>query len=320
MTRLIQISVEVDAEVAEAVCELFNRLNSRDWDADARDLGAGGGAVIEGTGFPDDTDLVPDAIDLTLARSILVKTFVPVGNRAEELQQQIVQGLWWLSRLHPMPEPQITLLDDKDWQEAWKEHYASFRVGANLVIQPIWEEPVQTPCDVVLRLNPGMAFGTGLHPSTQLSLVLLERYGPERTSLLDVGTGSGILAIAAAKLGMSFITGTDTDPLALQVAAENARHNAIERMAGVTWELYEGSLPPVGGYDIVVVNILPSVIVRLLKHEGLEHRLNDNGILILSGIIEERAAEVEVCLEERGITVLEKRTQEDWVAFVAQTA
>ncbi len=320
MAQLVQISVEVDVEAAEAVCELFNRLNGRDWDADARDHGAGGGAVIEGTGFPDDADLAPEAIDLAAAHRILVKTFVPAGKRAEELQQQIAEGLWWLSRLYPIPEPKISLLDDRDWQEAWKEHYASFRVGQRIVIQPVWEEPLPPGDDVVLRLNPGMAFGTGLHPSTQLCLALLEQYAPHRTRLLDVGTGSGILAIAAAKLGVWTIVGTDTDPLALQVAAENARHNEITTMPGVSWSMQEGSLPARGLFDIVVVNILPHVIVHLLTHEELAARLAPGGILLLAGIIKNRSAAVEACLHARNFIVAAKRVQEDWVALVARKA
>ncbi len=318
MTRLVQISVDVDAEAAEAVCALFNRLNGRNWDADARDYGAGGGAVIEGTGFPEDVDLDPEAIDLSLARHVRVKTFAPIGQRVEELQQQITEGLWWLSRLYDIPEPQMVILDDKDWQEAWKEHYTSFRVGTRIVVQPIWDESRHAPGDVVLRLNPGMAFGTGLHPSTQLCLALLERYAPQHTSLLDVGTGSGILAIAAAKLGMTALIGTDTDPVALQVATENACHNAIATMTEVSWTLQEGSLPPAGQFDIVVVNILPHVIVHLLEHEQLTHRLQPEGILILAGIIEDQAPAVETCLHEQDCTVIERRTQEDWVALVVR--
>lgn len=320
MTQLVQISVEVDAEAAEAVCELFNRLNGRDWDADARDHGAGGGAVIEGTGFPDVTDVEPEAIDMSLARRVLVKTFVPVGEQAEELQQRIAEGLWWLSRLHPIPEPEIEILDDRDWQEAWKEHYVSFRVGDHFVIQPVWEEPLQTADDVVLRLNPGMAFGTGLHPSTQLCLALLEQFAPRCASMLDVGTGSGILAIAAAKLGMTTIVGTDTDPLALQVTAENACHNDIGGMPEVSWSMQEGSLPATGQFDIVVVNILPHVIVHLLECEGLAERLAPGGILLLSGIIEDRSAEVEACLHALDFRVTAKLSQDDWVALAVGRA
>ncbi len=309
---LVQISVEVNAEAAEAVCELFNRLQG----AAAPGGGAVGHAVIEGRDFPETADTDPELIDITQARSITVKTCVPAGPQAQALQARIAQGLWWLSRIYPaIPEPRIAILEDKDWQEAWKERYAAFRVGQRLVIQPVWEEPAHRPTDIVLRLNPGMAFGTGLHPSTQLCLELLEVCAAPGQRLLDVGTGSGILAIAALKLGVDYALGTDTDAQALQVARENARHNGLRAGAGQRLVFRQGSLADAGAFDVAVVNILPHVIAQLLA-EGLLDRITPGGAVILSGIIEERRQEVEAALHAAGGRLRERRRKGDWVALV----
>lgn len=317
MGALVQISVEVNAEAAEAVCELFNRVQ----DASAPGRGAVGHAVIEGRDFPETADTDPELIDITQARSITVKTCVPAGPQAQALQARIAQGLWWLSRIYPaIPEPRIAILEDKDWQEAWKERYSAFRVGQRFVIQPVWEEPAPRPADVVLRLNPGMAFGTGLHPSTQLCLELLESCAASGQRLLDVGTGSGILAIAALKLGVAYALGTDTDAQALQVARENARHNGLREGAGQRLVFRQGSLADAGAFDVAVVNILPHVIAQLLREEGLLDRITPGGTVILSGIIEERRQEVEAALHAAGGRLRERRRKGDWVALVGSQA
>ncbi len=316
MARLVRFKVAVDAEGAEAVCEFFNAVHAQ--------MGRGGSAgtgqaVIEATRFPAAADLQPELVDLAHAGTIFVSTVVPAGPEAEEMQQRIAQGLWWLSRLHPVGEPDITLLEDKDWQEAWKEHYVAFRVGRRIVVQPTWEEPQPAAAgDVLLRLNPGMAFGTGLHPSTQLCLTLLEDYLQAGDRILDLGTGSGILAIAGLKLGAAAAVATDTDAQALQVAAENAAHNALQAQLGTQLKLHCTSDPPAGRFDVIVVNILPDVICRFLLEKALLTRAAAGAVLILSGIIAERAHEVEAALYQQGCSVEEKRSQEDWIALAGR--
>ena len=317
MPRLIQISVEVSAEAAEAVSELFNRLNGRDWDADPADYHAGGGAVIEGVGFPEEADVEPEAVDMSLADRVVVKTFVPEGRVAEDLCQKIREGLWWLSRIHPMGEPELLTLEDRDWQEAWKEHYVTFRVGRRIVIQPVWDETAEAEGDLVIRLNPGMAFGTGLHPSTQLCLRLIESHAAGCRSLLDVGTGSGILAIAACRLGVPQVTATDIDPLALTVARENAGYNGIDSGDSGPLRLVHGSVPDRGCHDLVVVNILPHIIVEMLERQDLARRIAPGGRIVCAGIIRARSAEVAAALERQGCRVADWCESDDWVAIAA---
>ena len=220
MAGLLQISVAVDTEGAEAVCSLFNELNRPVAVPDGTPHAGGSRAVIEATGFSDDADLEPHEVTMDMAQALRVKTFVAPGPEAEALVQRLREGLYWLSRLHPVSEPVVEVIEDKDWQEAWKEHYAAFAVGRSFLIRPAWDEAGAAPAGRhVLRLNPGMAFGTGLHPSTKLCLVLLEGLGLPGARVLDVGTGSGILALGALKLGAARVVATDTDPTALAVVA-----------------------------------------------------------------------------------------------------
>lgn len=316
MTRLVQIKVSVDAEGAEAVSELFNSIHARVGNADSDGASR---AVIEAAGFPEESDSQAELVDLAHANSITVSTVIPVGPMAEEMQQRIKQGVWWLSRLHPIGEPSVTPLEEKDWQEAWKEHYLTFRVGQRIVIQPVWkeQEPVAAD-DVLIRLNPGMAFGTGLHPSTQLCLTLLEEYLVADSQLLDVGTGSGILAIAGLKLGAEKVVASDTDSLALKVAEENADYNLPTSQLRRKLELHLAAEPPAGQFDLIVVNILPDVICNLLLEKALLNRAKPGAIIILSGIISNRAKAVADALAQQQCEFIEERRQGDWVALVGQ--
>ena len=318
MAGLLQVRVSVDPEGAEAVCSLFNELNRPVADREGVSHTGGSRAVIEATGFPDDADLEPHEVTMDMARSLCVKTFIAPGPDAESVLQRIREGLYWLSRLHPVSEPIIETLEDKDWQEAWKEHYAAFPVGRSFLIQPAWEEGVTNPSGRhVLRLNPGMAFGTGLHPSTRLCLEHLETLHLNGAQVLDVGTGSGILALGALKLGADRVVATDTDPTALPVIAENASYNDIACGPGGPLVPFAGSLPPWFGFDVVVVNILPHVITSLLDQHSLASHVVPDGHLILSGIIEERRTGVDDALMRHGFRTRAARHEEDWVALLA---
>ena len=321
MAGLLQISVAVDSEGAEAVCSLFNELNRPEAVPDGTPHAGGSRAVIEATGFPDDADLEPHAVTMDMAQALRVKTFVAPGPDAEAVVQRIREGLYWLSRLHPVSEPTVEVVEDKDWREAWKEHYAAFAVGRSFLIQPAWDEVGAAPAGRhVLRLNPGMAFGTGLHPSTRLCLVLLEELDLQGAHVLDVGTGSGILALGALKLGADRVVATDTDPTALPVVAENASYNDVACGPAGPLVPFAGSLPPPAEFDVVVVNILPHVIVSLLDRDSLAAYVASGSRLILSGIIDERRAEVVDALQRHGFKVSVVRREEDWIALLAVRA
>ena len=206
---------------------------------------------------------------------------------------------------------------EEDWANAWKAHYQPIRLGERLFVVPSWIEATPQPGDIVIRLDPGMAFGTGTHPSTRLCLLNLERHVQPGATVLDVGAGSGILAIAAAKLGAHTVIGTDIDPLAVRIARENVE---ITGVAGQV-SLLATPLPPRPQtdnerFDIVVVNILAEVIIALLD-EGLDAWLRPGGHLILGGIIDTWADVVLAALARNGFTVAARLDEGDWVGLVA---
>ncbi|MFZ3209226.1 MAG: 50S ribosomal protein L11 methyltransferase [Geobacteraceae bacterium] len=195
---------------------------------------------------------------------------------------------------HP---PALSYLREEDWANAWKEHFKPVRIGRRLVVKPTWEEFADAPGDIILEVDPGMAFGTGAHPTTRLCLEALEQifdntgpfYSPAAarpTAVLDVGTGSGILGIAAAKLGAGRVVAIDIDPEAILVAEGNIRMNMVTAVESSTTPL--GLVT--GSFDVVLGNILAGDLVRMAA--ALVDRLRSGGILILSGILAEQEESV----------------------------
>ncbi len=291
--RWLEISVQADGEAAEAVAEVFHRLGE-------------GGAVIETLIHQDDSPYAGEPV-------VSVKTYLPANN--ESARRQIEEALWHLSQLYPIPAPQIRELAEEDWAEAWKKGYSVQHVGQRLVIVPSWELYTPEDHEVVIQLDPGMAFGTGLHPSTRLCLQALEAWVRAGDRVLDVGTGSGILAIAAAKLGATSIVGVDLDPVAVEVARENVRLNAVADRV----EIEEGTVETLNlrsrSVDRIIVNILADVIIALTP--VLATCLRPAGTLIASGIIQEYAGTVVEAFESAGLRMVERRQEKDWVALIA---
>lgn len=315
--ELIEIAVDVDPEAAEVVSELFNRYNGGGYEEDsvAGEAG-GGGAVVEATGLDDDYQPIPGKYRL------VVKTYLKPGPRGEAIRRQIEEGLWRLSLLYPLPEPQVRILQEEDWAHAWKKFYKPLRIGRRVVLKPSWESFPASADDVVIELDPGMAFGTGLHPSTRLCIAALEEVMRADDRVLDLGTGSGVLALVAAKLGAGSILATDIDTLAVRVAIENAQLNGLtvsERL-----QIKHGSVPSemAGHFQVIVANILAEVLVKLFDGEygdpPLAEPLAPNGHLILSGILNERALLVVDAAARHGLQLVDRKEEGDWVALVVQ--
>jgi ribosomal protein L11 methyltransferase len=207
--------------------------------------------------------------------------------------------------------PAYAWVQEEDWANAWKAYFKPTRVGERLVIIPSWEEYTLQEGDVPLYLDPGMAFGTGTHPTTSLCLRRLETLVKPGARVLDVGTGSGILAIAAARLGAAEVLGIDIDPVAVRVAKENAERN------GVQIEFRQATLDQVEAseYDVVIANIIASIIIDILP--DVATRLKKDGRFLASGIITEKKQSVLDAMTATWMLPMEAREEAGWVALVA---
>ncbi len=314
--ELIEISVSVDGEAAEAVSELFNRYNGGGWEEDsAAGETSGGGAVIEATGFDDFHR------PLQGEYRVSVKTYIKPGRRGQEIRRQIEEGLWRLSLLYPMPEPTVRIVREEDWAHAWKKFYKPMRLGERVLLVPAWEEVETQPGDLVVKLEPGMAFGTGMHPTTRLCILALEECARPGEALLDVGTGSGVLAIVAAKLGAQPIVATDIDTLAVAATLDNAARNEIS-MGPAGLSVSHGSVPAdmAGRFPVIVANILAEVLAGLFDgtygNVPLAEPLAPGGVMILSGILDEKSGIVLDAAHRHGLRLLDRKQEGDWLALV----
>lgn len=204
-------------------------------------------------------------------------------------------------------------VNEEDWANNWKKYYKPTKVGNNIVIKPIWEEYEGKQDEMVIELDPGMAFGTGTHETTRMCIEAIEKYTKEDTVVFDIGTGSGILAIAAAKIGAKNALGVDLDPVAVESAKENVEFNKLNNI-----EILEGNLLDVveGKADLVVANIIAEVICILV--DDVKKVLNNEGLFITSGIIHERCDMVVNKLEESGFQVVEVNKDGEWNCIIAK--
>ncbi len=287
----LEVSVEVDRESAEAVAELLSRYVHQ-------------GVVIESG--PDGWEVDP----------VVVRGYLTQGDDLWHRRKKIEEGLWHLGQIRSIPDPLFQTVKEQDWAEAWKRNLKVLRVGNHIVIRPSWLDYDAQLADIVINLDPGMAFGTGLHPTTQMCLCALEHVVRQGMAVLDLGTGSGILAIAAAKLGAGHVLALDSDQQAVRVARGNAIDNAVSERVRVA----QGSLVDAPGtYDVVVVNILARVITEMVE-EGLVARLRPGGVLITAGITTDQASDVVAVLERGELELVGREQRGDWVSLLAQRA
>jgi ribosomal protein L11 methyltransferase len=298
MPAWIEVSVTVDGEAAEAVAEALRRFAYQ-------------GICIESSGQPTWAGQpLPPA-------PLVVRAYIPDDSQAPHLLRQIEEALYYLGRLYPIPAPDFRKVHDEDWAEAWKKGYQPVRVGRRLLIKPTWLEADVRPDDIVIEIDPGMAFGTGTHPSTQLCLEALERMVRPWQRVLDLGTGSGILAIAAARLGAKRVLARDIDPIAVEVAAANVHANGVAERVDVQHGSLEGLIHAPRRFDLVVINILAEVIVELCAG-GLGYVVWPGECVIASGIIEGQIGQVSDALMRAGLDVVGQEGLADWVALIAR--
>jgi len=254
-------------------------------------------------------DLIDESIlqaDRTVA---YVSVFIPeIKSPAESLL--FIRGR--LEELGIDAEVTQTGLREEDWADSWKQYYKPIHTGDRLVIVPVWETYDPTPEEITVLMDPGMAFGTGTHETTRLCAALLEQYVTPGCTMLDVGCGSGILAICAAKLGAAQCFACDIDPQAVKVAEENTRLNHTPNVTCAVSDLLKQTKKVEGGYQVAAANIVADVIIRLAPDIGAY--LAEDGVLIVSGIIVERADETVAALAQAGFRVIDDRRENGWYA------
>lgn len=252
-------------------------------------------------------------LDIT-SEEILIKAYFSesedIGKKVKEIEKYIKD----------MPTLNIydhmittTKVDEDDWAESWKKYYKPIRIGKRILIMPSWEEDVSLENDIVIELDPGMAFGTGTHETTMMCTEALEDYVKPQSTVYDIGTGSGILGIVAAKLGATKVLGVDLDPVCVKVANENIKMNNVDDVV----EIKNGDLLEVveGKADIIVSNIIAEIIAGMTP--DLKNYLNLGGIFITSGIIIEKIPLVEKALIENGFKILEIKKLNSWACIIA---
>ena len=312
----VELSVSADIEAVEAVSEILTRF-------------APGGTSVE-PGFGLTNEGLGAVVDPT--KPAIVRAYLP-GLDPAAVERSIAEASVALGHLQafglrPIGDLQTRLVHEEDWAEAWKSHFPVLRIGRRIVIRPTWRRRRRSgPDDVVLSLDPGMAFGTGLHPTTRLCLAALEAIADEgglerghstargregRARVIDVGCGSGILAIAAGKLGAGELLGVDVDPIAVEATQQNARLNGLARRLPVE----QGSVPSGHGpFDLVLANLIASLLVQLAP--ALRDEMAAGGRILASGIFKDREGDVHAAFEAAGLVMGRRWAEEDWVALEA---
>ncbi|MBK7454060.1 MAG: 50S ribosomal protein L11 methyltransferase [Anaerolineales bacterium] len=296
----LEVSLTVNGELAESVADVFARF-------------APNGVMTEqGVKFLDEED------EGTATGPITVRAYLEVNDQLEETRQKLEESLFYLGMIQPLPTPVYKQIADQNWMEAWKQHYKPILIGQRLLILPAWLESPE-PKRIPIKIDPGMAFGTGTHPTTQLCLELMELSADHQplSSVIDVGCGSGILSIAALKLGATKVLGVDIDIESVKNSRENAGTNGV----GEELILGQGSVTEVlsGSFQfksapLVVANILAPIIIRLFD-AGLADLVAPDGEIILSGILAHQAENVIESAQAKGLKRSDQRQTGDWVAI-----
>jgi len=298
--KWIELSLSVDGELAEAVSEVLSRY-------------APSGVAAEAVVAPDESH--------QLTGMVIVRTYLPIDENLNPTKENIERGLWHLSQIRPLPQPHYRELESADWENAWREHYHPIPIGRSLLILPPWYD-VEAGSRKPLIIEPGMAFGTGTHPTTQLCLSLMETFLRPGTTAVDLGCGSGILSIAAVLLGARTVLALDIDQIAVETTLANAgrngvadailaRQGSLEDLAGLVQET--GVSRP----TLLVANILAGVLTEMLQ-SGLAESVEPDGVLILSGVLEEQLPGLLEQAEKQGLATRQVRGDGDWRAVALE--
>ena len=292
--KWLEISLTLSGELAEAVSEVINRY-------------APGSVAIEALG---------SSKEFSSTENVHLRAFLPMDENHRQRLRSIEEGLWHLGQINPLPEAQYKTLEEENYREIWKENYLPIEIGERLLVQPDWMTSAKLD-RIPLIISPEMAFGTGTHPTTQLCLLALENHLSSGDIVIDVGCGSGILSIAAAKLGASKVLALDNDPLAIKNSKKNIQLNQLQNKIDVRLGSHPKNIFLETEFDIsmLVANILAKTVIQLLE-DGLSEWVQPDGVLIFSGILAEQSADFLQQCKRQSLQLIEESRMQDWICFV----
>ncbi|MGD8834244.1 MAG: 50S ribosomal protein L11 methyltransferase [Desulfobacteraceae bacterium] len=301
MEAKIIFSSDNDDLAADLIADVFYSLKAK-------------GVVIDDPGLEPAESWAPDAVERPTRPA--VTGYTPVDDQIEHHRLTLERSLCRLAGEYPFDYTiEYKLINEDDWAQAWKAFFWPQKITPRIVVKPTWREYAKEQGQLIIEIDPGMAFGTGTHPTTCLCIQLLEKYLQSGEAVLDVGTGSGILLVAAAKLGASKMAGVDLDPMAVDIARRNLTHNKVAP-AAVKLECGDLVNRVTGSYDVVVANILAEVIIDLLA--DVVKVVKPGGLFICSGIIETSQTAVLEKMASCGFDLLEQQHDGEWVAMVGR--
>ncbi len=296
----LEASLVCSGELAEAISELFSRYVPN-------------GVVLHSvTRFDDESyEEVPTG-------EMRVVAYLPNDEHLEKTLYKLEESLFYMRQIVDFDELELAWMENQDWMASWKQHYKPLAIGKNLMILPAWVDPELAGDRVPIIISPDMAFGTGTHPSTQLCLIALERYGCEGVDVIDIGCGSGILSILAVRQNAARVLGVDNDADAIPSCYRNAALNGMEGRIVFEEGTHSDILARTDGLNqapVVLANILAPILTQML-HTGLADTVTPDGILILGGILDTQAEDLNKLAESKGLSLIDTLPDGDWVVLV----
>ncbi len=298
----LEVSLVCSGELAEAVAEVFSRFSP-------------GGVLINSLTTFDQVDYEEKPTG-----NMQVVVYLPMDALVQHTRQQLEEAIWHLGQIAPLGPLKYNVIADQNWMDAWKERYQPLELGESLVILPAWVDPALAGERLPVIISPDMAFGTGTHPSTQLCLLALEKHGCREKNVLDIGCGSGILSIAAVRLGAYRVLGVDYDPIAIPSCERNAALNGMKDRIIFEVGTHTDVLARTDGLNqapVVLANILAHILVKMLE-TGLADTVSPGGMLVLGGILDTQAEGVILSAQSKGLRLADTLTDADWVVLVFQ--
>lgn len=304
-----EITVNVGEEAKDAVINLFYEAGAN-------------GVVIEDTktwetyeeeGLLDVFESPQEVLD---AENVLVKGYLPDDEFLRERLQDFRLKLELLSDYFTDYNADLSLqkIEDEDWETNWKGYYKTEKIGEKIVISPSWEKYEPKEGELVIKLDPGMAFGTGKHPTTEHTLRFMEKYIKPGDQVIDAGCGSGILSIAATKLGASKVLAVDNDPTAIKIAKRNVLENGADGEVEVCVNDLLTAIQ--GRFDVIVGNLIADLIVVLVPQA--KNILQKGGLVIVSGILDKKLERVEKSMFENGFEIIDRKLDSEWYTLVGR--